>query len=223
MNLRLPLFASSLWLLKRWEGRPWTPHAVYNLTVGMMASTLNALVLPHLCLPWAGPSLLRGLPPAVRLVVGWLALDVAMYWQHRAMHQVPLLWRWHVFHHSDSELNVTSGLRFHGLELFVSRLYKGWVAAVVGLSPAHLLGFEMLLSTASLFHHADLRWSESWEQCLSPWLITPRLHRLHHSLDAAESQHNFGFSTTLWDRAFGTFSDQSAYFPAGLLEYLHTR
>lgn len=214
MNLRLPLFACSLWLLNRWEGRSWGAHPFYNLIVGMGASTLNALVLARWPLPRCGPGLLTGLPPVARLAVGWLALDLAIYWQHRAMHHMPLLWRWHAFHHSDSDLNVTSGLRFHLGELLLSGLYKRGLAGCLGLSSGQLAAFEAVLSTASLFHHADLH--GRWEAPLSRWLITPRLHHLHHSLDAAESQHNFGFSTTLWDRVFGTFSDQPARFPVGL-------
>ena len=143
------------------------------------------------------------LPEMLEWAIAILVLDAAVYVQHRLFHAVPLLWRLHRLHHADRGFDFTTGVRFHPGEIAISTLYKGaWIVAL-GASPEATLIFEIILSTGSLFSHANARvpGDRLWRLAL----VTPDMHRVHHSTDGAEQNTNYGFSFSWWDRLGGTY------------------
>lgn len=146
---------------------------------------------------------------AVAFVLSLLLLDLALYGQHRLMHQWPLLWRLHRVHHSATDLDVSAGVRFHPAEALVSMGFKALVVIALGAPPAAVLLFEILLNGFSLFTHANLRLPPAAERVMRRIFITPGVHWIHHSEVPAEQTTNFGFCLSLWDRCFGTWLDQA--------------
>lgn len=169
------------------------------------ASAHHLGVLPRLQLPlWCA------IPVAV------LLLDLVIYFQHRLFHAVPILWRLHRMHHSDVELDVSSGARFHPLEILLSLAIKCIAIALLGASPIAVLLFEILLNATAMFNHSNVRIAgglEPWLRCI---LVTPDLHRVHHSVIPAETDSNFGFNLPWWDRLMGTYRDQPAQGHCGM-------
>jgi len=150
------------------------------------------------------------LPPWLALPVAVLALDFVIYLQHRLFHAVPWLWRLHRVHHADLEFDVTTGVRFHPLEILLSMGIK--LAAVVALGAPALavLIFEVLLNATSLFNHGNVRLPERLDRVLRLFLVTPDMHRVHHSIVRRETDSNFGFNLPWWDRLLGTYRAQPA-------------
>lgn len=161
-------------------------------------------------LPWLG---LAG-PAAVVLAI--LLLDLVIYLQHRLFHAVPLLWRLHRMHHADLDVDVTTGLRFHPLEILVSMLIKLAAVVALGAPAVAVLLFEILLNATSLFNHANLHLPEGLDRVLRRVLVTPDMHRVHHSVVPQETNSNFGFNLAAWDRLFGTYRAQPAAGHAGM-------
>ncbi len=147
---------------------------------------------------------LLALPVAVTVPVTIAVLDAWTYWLHRAYHASPLLWRLHRVHHCDERLTATTGVRFHPGEILVSALARMPVVLALGASPAGVVAFEVTLLLASQLQHADVRLPERWARGLGRLLITPNLHRTHHSTRRAEADANFGTISSAWDRGFGT-------------------
>jgi sterol desaturase/sphingolipid hydroxylase (fatty acid hydroxylase superfamily) len=144
-------------------------------------------------------------PEPLEIAVAVLALDLVIYFQHRLLHRVPLLWRAHRVHHSDLAFDVTLGVRFHPFEIVLSQALKLAAIAGLGAAPLAVLLFEILLQTGALFTHADVALPARSERLLRWWVVTPALHRVHHSIARDETDTNFGFSVVWWDRLFGTF------------------
>ena len=142
----------------------------------------------------------RGSP--YRLAV--LVLDLAIYLQHVLFHHVPVLWRLHRVHHADLDIDVTTGLRFHPLEIILSLLIKLGVVALIGAPAFAVLVFEVLLNATSMFSHSNVRMPAA-ERILRWIVVTPDMHRVHHSIIRAETDSNFGFNFPWWDRLFGTY------------------
>lgn len=147
-------------------------------------------------------------PPALAWITCLLALDFAVWLQHRLFHHVPWLWRLHRVHHADLDFDLTTGLRFHPLELLVSMLWKIAVVLALGAPPAVVLAFEVLLNATALFSHANLRLPVRLDALLRSVLVTPDMHRVHHSAEPAETDRNFGFALSWWDRLAGTYLAQ---------------
>ena len=139
-----------------------------------------------------------------------LVLDLAVWAQHRVSHAVPLLWRLHRIHHADPVVDVTTAVRFHPLEIVLSLAWKSLVVVALGAPVAAAIAFEVLLGSAALFNHGNVRLPPALERLLAPVLVTPSIHRVHHSRAPAERDRNFGFSVTWWDRMFGTFRAPAA-------------
>lgn len=135
-----------------------------------------------------------------------LLFDVIIYWQHRLFHVVPILWRVHKMHHADSHVDTTTGLRFHPIEITISLGVKAFAVVLLGAPILAILIFEVALNGFSLFNHANVRLPQKWDERVSIILITQRLHRIHHSQAKAESNSNYGFSVTWWDRLFNSFT-----------------
>jgi sterol desaturase/sphingolipid hydroxylase (fatty acid hydroxylase superfamily) len=144
------------------------------------------------------------IPPAV------LLLDLIIYGQHVAFHTVPMLWRLHRLHHADLEFDVTTGLRFHPGEILLSMAIKLAAVAVLGALPLAVLFFEILLNATSLFNHGNVRLPQGLDCILRLFIVTPDMHRVHHSIDRRETDSNFGFNLPWWDRLFGTYRAQPA-------------
>jgi sterol desaturase/sphingolipid hydroxylase (fatty acid hydroxylase superfamily) len=145
------------------------------------------------------------LPAPVAVIAGMLALDLAIYIQHVVFHRIPLLWRIHRMHHTDLDLDVTSGARFHPIEIFLSMLIKLAVIWLTGAPAIAVLLFEVLLNAGAMFNHANLRIPIGIDRVLRLLIVTPDMHRIHHSVLRDETDSNFGFNLSWWDRMFGTY------------------
>jgi sterol desaturase/sphingolipid hydroxylase (fatty acid hydroxylase superfamily) len=143
-------------------------------------------------------------------VLHFMVLDFALFVQHWAFHRVPFFWRFHQVHHSDVEFDVTTGYRFHPIEILMSWIYKLAIVAGLQISAITVLVFEIFLNGASALSHANLRLPSGLDRWLRRLLVTPAVHRVHHSPDIQKTDSNFGFQTTLWDRAFGTYRSPKA-------------
>jgi len=148
------------------------------------------------------------LPYWLEVILAVLLLDLAIYLQHLLMHRVPLLWRLHRVHHADLDIDLTTGSRFHTLEILVSMLIKAAVIFILGPALLAVLIFEALLSGMALFNHANVRLPGTIDRLLRLLLITPDVHRVHHSILRHETNSNYGFNLSIWDRAFGTYIAQ---------------
>ncbi len=149
--------------------------------------------------------------------------DLAIYWQHRILHLVPLFWRLHRVHHTDTAFDVTTGIRFHPLEIALSMGIKLGLVLVLGPHPVAVIISEVLLSAASLFTHADFALPALLDKTLRKVIVTPSMHRIHHSVLERETDSNFGFNLSLWDRIFGSYRAQperpEREMPIGLLQW----
>lgn len=145
------------------------------------------------------------LPAWATAVAALIVLDVAMWAQHMAMHKWPLLWRLHQVHHADRDLDVTSGLRFHPFEAAVSMVWKAGVVFLLGAPLAVALAYEIVLGSMALFTHANLRLPLWLDRVLRYVIVTPDMHRVHHSVVRAETDSNFGNALSIWDRLFLTY------------------
>ncbi|WP_299875971.1 sterol desaturase family protein [uncultured Cocleimonas sp.] len=140
------------------------------------------------------------------LVLGVILLDCLIYWQHRIFHKVPLLWKLHRVHHSDETLDVTSAIRFHPIEIFLSMLIKFLAIWLFGLSAVTVLVFEIILNGMAMFNHSNAR--VPGDSILRWLIVTPDMHRVHHSVYGRETNSNYGFNISLWDRIFGSYIAQ---------------
>jgi sterol desaturase/sphingolipid hydroxylase (fatty acid hydroxylase superfamily) len=147
-------------------------------------------------------------PLWLALPLSVLLLDAAIYFQHRLFHAVPWLWRLHRMHHADLEFDVTTGLRFHPLEILISMAIKVAVVTLLGAPAVAVLIFEVLLNATSMFNHGNVRLPEWLDRRLRLIVVTPDMHRVHHSIVRRETDSNFGFNLPWWDRLFGTYRDQ---------------
>ena len=219
--IRLGVFLGTLvvlLLLERW--RPWRasqPLGVSrwpgNLGLGVLGALLLRLLLPAAAIGAAAWAETRGLgllpwldiPGWVAVLSGVLLLDLLIYWQHRVTHVVPLLWRLHRVHHADPALDATSALRFHPVEILLSMLLKMAAVVALGVPPLGVLLFEVLLNATAMFNHAAIRLPRGLERVLRWAVVTPDMHRTHHSEIPAETDSCYGFCLPWWDRIFGSY------------------
>ncbi|WP_417320875.1 sterol desaturase family protein [Emcibacter sp.] len=151
-----------------------------------------------------------GLPLWVSVPLGLLLLDFTIYLQHVTFHHVPLLWRLHKIHHTDLDLDVSTALRFHPLELLLSMMIKMSVVFALGLPLVAVILFEMILNGMALFNHSNLRLPETVDRGLRRLIVTPAMHTVHHSCHTDETNSNYGFNLSCWDRLLGTYRDRPA-------------
>ncbi len=147
-------------------------------------------------------------PAWVAFVVSVLALDLAIYLQHVMFHAVPALWRLHRMHHADLEFDVTTGLRFHPIEILLSMGIKLAVVAALGPPAVAVLVFEVLLNATAMFNHSNIAIPPAIDRVLRMIVVTPDMHRVHHSIHPSETNSNFGFNLPWWDRLLGTYRPQ---------------
>ena len=190
-----------------------------RLSVGALAVQTAVLAHEHAWGLWH----VWSLSPVSNAMLSLLVLDFAIYLQHVACHRVPWLWRLHLVHHTDADMDVTTGLRFHPLEIVLSLGYKTGLVLLLGVHPVAVIVFEGLLHAAAQFHHSNIALPDRVAGVLQYGLITPDAHRIHHSVCAAEMQSNFGFSVPWWDRLCGTYCAQPVHvhttMPLGVLAY----
>jgi len=159
---------------------------------------------------------LLDLPAWVATIAGVVALDLIIYAQHYVFHHVPPLWRLHRMHHADVDIDVTTGVRFHPIEILLSLLIKMAAVVALGVPPLAVLIFEVLLNATSLFNHSNVA-LPSWLEPIARWIVvTPQMHQVHHSVVRAETDSNFGFNLPWWDRLFGTYKKEPAAGEAGV-------
>lgn len=207
-----PRRTRSLSRRQRWPGNL-ALVALGALSVRLLAAPFA--LLPVLVAAWAQgqswglvaliPSVL---PHELVIALAVLLLDLAIYLQHVAFHRWPLLWRLHRMHHADQDYDTTTGLRFHPAEIILSLFYKLGVVIALGLPPVAVLIFELVLNGSALFNHANLRLPISLDRGLRLLIVTPDMHRVHHSVVPQETHSNFGFCFPWWDRLFGTYRAQ---------------
>lgn len=162
-------------------------------------------------------------PYWLEFLLAWLLLDFALYLQHVLSHALPVFWRLHRVHHSDLDFDLTTGVRFHPVEIFLSMLYKMAAVAALGAPPWAVLIFEVVLNGASVFNHGNVHLPEKIDRWLRLMIVTPDMHRVHHSSVVNETNSNFGFSISLWDYLCGTYRAQPSLgqlgFEIGLKEF----
>src|SRR5262245_419949 len=193
----------------RWPG---------NIAITVLDAVLVRLILPTTTVSLAlvgeahGWGLLHAisLPTWAGVLLGVMALDLAIYLQHVLFHAVPALWRLHRMHHADQEVDVTTGTRFHPIEILLSMALKLGVVAAFGAPAVAVLLFEVLLNTTSMFNHSNVRIPALLDQMLRWFVVTPDMHRVHHSIVVRETNSNFGFNLPWWDHLFGTYRGQPA-------------
>ncbi len=209
-----------LLLLQTWIPRRGAVSArgryLRNLSLPLISAAIVYLLLPLTLVSFAAMMTEQRLglfnmlewPRGIEFVITIIALDLAIYWQHRAMHVFPWLWRLHRLHHTDLNFELTLGLRFHPFEILFSLLFKGLVIAALGASPLAVLSYEILLAAFALFSHADIHIAEHWDQRLRKIVITPDWHRIHHSIHRRETDSNYGNLLSVWDRMFRSANEQ---------------
>lgn len=193
------------WL--RWSG---------NLGAVIVGSLLVRAIFPLGATAVAGLAAHKGiglfnmlpLPFPLSVLLSVLVLDLAVYAQHMAFHRVPLLWRLHRMHHADLDFDTTTGIRFHPFEFVISLAVKMTVILAIGAPAFGVFVFEVLLNATSLFNHGNVRVRAVLDRVLRRVVVTPDMHRIHHSVLAREHNANFGFNFPWWDRLFGTYRDQ---------------
>lgn len=153
---------------------------------------------------------LLGWPFWLAAVLGFLALDFAIWLQHVVTHKVPVLWRLHQVHHADLDVDLTTGIRFHPVEIILSALLKAALVALLGIDPWVVLLFEAALNASSVLTHANAHLPDRVDTMLRWVVCTPDMHRVHHSVVRAETDSNYGFCLSVWDRLFGTLRQAPA-------------
>jgi len=182
------------------------------LNMVLMRLTIGSLA--YLSAVWAaeqGFGLLNiwSIPQGWSIIATLLILDFAIYGQHILMHQWPLLWRLHKIHHTDLEFDVTTAVRFHPLEIVLSMFYKVVCIVLIGGNPEAIIAFEIILNGAATFNHSNINIPEKIDKLLRWLIITPDMHRIHHSAEPLETDSNYGFSVSCWDRLCKTYTTKS--------------
>lgn len=222
--IRLGAFVGIFALMALWE--LWAPRRRQaigrlrrwpsNLGIVVLNTLLVRLAFPTAAIGVAllaqsrGWGLLPALdaPPWLAIAAAVVLLDLAIYLQHVLFHAVPALWRLHRMHHADLEFDVTTGARFHPIEILLSMAIKLGVVAALGAPAAAVLIFEVLLNATSMFNHGNVRLPAGLDRVLRWLVVTPDMHRVHHSIVPRETNSNFGFNLPWWDRLFGTYRAQ---------------
>ena len=224
--LRVSAFLLVFALMVAWEraaparkpGEPWWRRWRTNVGLAAANTLLLRVALPTTAIGVAGFAqasgwgLLNhyGVGGWIALAVGVVALDFVIYFQHVLFHAVPALARLHQVHHADPDFDTTTGIRFHPFEIVLSMLIKYAAIVVIGASPLAVLVFELLLNLTSLFNHGNVRIPGTIDAVVRALLVTPDMHRVHHSVIAAERNSNYGFCLSVWDRLFGTYVPEPA-------------
>jgi len=221
--IRLSAFFGILFIMACWQAlSPRRPLRFgYRRWPANLGIVLLDVILIRLLVPtgamgaaaWAGQANFGvmhwlNVPHAGAVAAAVIVLDGIIYAQHVLFHAVPLLWRLHMVHHADQDIDVTTGLRFHPVEILLSMLIKMAVVSLLGAPVLAVILFEIILNGMAMFNHANVRLPLQLDAILRFMLVTPDLHRVHHSVMRHETNSNFGFNLSIWDRIFGTYQAQ---------------
>ena len=193
-----------------------TQRWVSNISITLIGTAIVRGVFPVLAVTFAATETNLGilnqssLPFALKVFIGVLAFDLIIYFQHVMFHAVPILWRLHMMHHADLDIDVTTGLRFHPIEVLLSMGIKIGAVILIGPPVLAVILFEILLNGTSMFNHGNIRIPAEIDRILRFFVVTPDMHRVHHSVVIRETNSNFGFNFPLWDRLFRTYRPQPA-------------
>lgn len=220
--VRLGAFAAVFAAMAFWEaaapararrlGR--APRWRTNIGLAVVNTLLARVALPVTAIALASLGATEGwglfnrvdLPPWAELALAVIVLDLVVYFQHVLFHAVPALARLHAVHHADPDFDLTTGIRFHPFEIVLSAAIKLAAVAALGASPLAVLVFEVLLNATAMFNHANASLPAGAERFVRAFLVTPDMHRIHHSVLEVERNSNYGFCLSLWDRVFGTYT-----------------
>lgn len=226
LSLRIVFFLGFFALIALWEYA--APRRLLTLSKSMRwFSNLGIIFINILVLRFALPFVamdvalivsergwglftIYALPYWSSVLIGIITLDLTMYLQHVMFHAVPVLWRLHMVHHADLDFDVTTGLRFHPVEIMLSMGIKIAIVFVLGLPVLAVLVFEILLNATSMFNHGNIFIPAPVDRWLRLFMVTPDMHRVHHSVTIRETNSNFGFNLPWWDRLLGTYRAQPA-------------
>ncbi|WP_417411204.1 sterol desaturase family protein [Hoeflea sp.] len=197
---------------------------VTNLAMVVLSSVALRIVFPLAAVGtalWAqtngiGLFPLLGLPLWAAGILAFIVLDFAVWLEHVVSHKWPLLWRIHRMHHADTGFDLTTALRFHPLEIVLSMLWKASVIIALGAPPVAVLVFEIVLNGAAMFNHANIKLPKAADAVLRLIIVTPDMHRIHHSTDPRETDSNYGFNLAIWDRLFSTYTQTPRLGDTGL-------
>ena len=237
--IRISAFVGIFAVMAVWEmmapRRQWNTAKAKRWVVNLTIVGFNSLLTRVLFASGAlGASILAGQgevglfhqlnwPWWAELIIAVVVLDLVVYFQHVLMHAVPILWRLHMVHHSDLDIDVTTGVRFHPIEIALSMFIKIGAVILIGVSPTAVLIFEVMLNATSMFNHSNVCIPVQVDRMLRWIVVTPDMHRVHHSVIPRETNRNFGFNLSWWDRVLGTYlSDPSKgheYMTIGLEQY----
>ena len=192
---------------RRWSG---------NLGIVVLNSLVLRLLFPAAAVGIAVLAKAHGwglfnmfeIPYALAVIAAIVIMDLVIYLQHVLVHAVPGLWRLHRMHHADLDYDFTTGARFHPIEIILSMLIKLATVSALGAPPLAIVIFEVLLNGAAMFNHGNVRLPQAVDRVLRWFIVTPDMHRVHHSITRKETNSNFGFNLPWWDRLFGTYKDQ---------------
>ncbi len=222
--IRLIAFAGVFLIIAYWETRrPRRPlqqskkiRWLNNLGLVVLNTVILRLVFPAAAVGMASLASEHGwgilnqvsLGPATSLLISLVVLDLIIYLQHVLFHSIPLFWRLHMVHHADMDFDVTTALRFHPIEILLSMLIKFAAILVLGPSVIAVIIFEILLNASAMFNHGNLHLPKWLDSMLRLLIVTPDMHRVHHSVIKRETNSNYGFNLSIWDRLFGTYRAQ---------------
>ena len=222
--IRLAAFASIFAVMALWElAQPRRALTVSkklrwfsNITIVIFNTVLGRIVFPMAPVAFAALAMENGWGVFnilqwngwAELAIAVILMDFAIWLQHVMVHAIPMLWRLHRMHHADLDYDVTTGARFHPIEILLSLGIKFCVIALTGASPEAVLVFEVLLNATAMFNHANVRLPLKLDAVLRLFVVTPDMHRVHHSAIPRECNSNFGFNLPWWDQLFGTYIAQ---------------
>jgi sterol desaturase/sphingolipid hydroxylase (fatty acid hydroxylase superfamily) len=198
------------------KARRWSTNLGIVLIDSAIVRAMAALAIPLAAVAAAAYAQSRGwgllnlleLPAWLEVALAVVVLDFAIWLQHLLSHKIGALWRLHRMHHADRDIDVTTAIRFHPIEIALSMLYKiAWVL-VIGASPLAVLLFEVVLNACAMFNHANIALPRGLDRLVRIVLVTPDMHRVHHSVLRREHDSNYGFNLSVWDRIFGTYTPQ---------------
>ena len=222
--IRLGFFFGVLGIMAMWEkitprrtlGVSKSLRWINNLGIVFLNTAVLRLIFPAAAVGMAALAETQGwgifnylqIPYWFAVIASVIMLDAVIYFQHILVHAVPILWRLHRVHHADLDFDVTTGSRFHPIEIILSMLIKFAAIVVLGPPIVAVLIFEVLLNATSMFNHANVRMPLGVDRVLRLFIVTPDMHRVHHSIEDDETNSNFGFNFPWWDRLFGTYRNQ---------------
>ncbi len=223
--IRLGIFISlfigfallQLWVPRRRYRLDWKVRWLNNLSLSFVNSILLKLLIPFSGTAFAvlvsekewSPVALSELPTAASVIIFLVLFDLTIYFQHRVFHYFNPLWKLHRVHHTDLDYDLTTGTRFHPVSIVISMLVKLLLVLILGAPAIAILTAEILLNATSMFNHSNIHLPAGLDKKLRLLIVTPDMHRIHHSAKSHEHNCNFGFNFSCWDRLFGTYLDKA--------------